>query len=413
MATTFYERKNNAVSTLLSQLTAGATSATLASGGGAKFPSSGTWLATIWDNTTYPANPSGDPNMEVVLVTSRSSDTLTITRAQSGTADVTHAAGSYVGLLIMDEALDQHETAINALENAIGSNGGMVNGKIVTSVASSDLTVAIKTLAGTDPSTTDPVYVRIGNTVRSITAALSVTKADATNWFGSGSTGLAALERNYYVYLLWNTTPATDTVTLGFALNPNGLTYADFNNTSTSPLYFAFSGSDTPTSTDEMQNVGRFNAILGATATFIWTLPAVSRVYSVPKYDQISFYAEATTNQGSITTIADLTSITIDMPIVGAGQRVELTCHIPSITVDTDGATATISIRESSTQIQALLIHLDTTTGSAAHGGTVSASFIPTAGVHTYKASLAFTTGTGTAVMAATAQGFILGKLIS
>ena len=63
--------------------------------------------------------------------------------------------------------------------------GYMINGKIDVSVANSDLTVAIKTLSGNNPSTSEPVYVRIGDTVRSITSALSVTRNDGTNWFNS------------------------------------------------------------------------------------------------------------------------------------------------------------------------------------------------------------------------------------
>ena len=53
--------------------------------------------------------------------------------------------------------------------------GFLINGKIVRTVDSGNMTFAIKTLAGNDPSATDPVYCRIGNTVRSITSALSVT----------------------------------------------------------------------------------------------------------------------------------------------------------------------------------------------------------------------------------------------
>jgi hypothetical protein len=49
------------------------------------------------------------------------------------------------------------------------------NGKISVTVAADNLTVAIKTLAGTDPSLSTPVYIRIGDTIRTITSALSVT----------------------------------------------------------------------------------------------------------------------------------------------------------------------------------------------------------------------------------------------
>jgi len=82
----------------------------------------------------------------------------------------------------------------------------MINGKIDVSVASSDLTVAIKTLSGNNPSTSEPVYVRIGDTVRSITSALSVTRNDGTNWFNSGSSELATFEVDYFVYLGYNAT---------------------------------------------------------------------------------------------------------------------------------------------------------------------------------------------------------------
>src|ERR1035437_3885274 len=54
-----------------------------------------------------------------------------------------------------------------------GPQGFATNYKIVTSVSSGNLTVALKTLAGGDPSATDPIYVRIGDTVRTITAATS------------------------------------------------------------------------------------------------------------------------------------------------------------------------------------------------------------------------------------------------
>jgi hypothetical protein len=58
---------------------------------------------------------------------------------------------------------------IEALENAAHSGGhSMLNGTLVASVGSNALTVAVKTLAGTDPSATDPVYVL----TRSATAAL-------------------------------------------------------------------------------------------------------------------------------------------------------------------------------------------------------------------------------------------------
>jgi hypothetical protein len=171
------------------------------------------------------------------------------------------------------------------LSSIYGPQGFMRNGKIVTSVSANDLTVSIKTLAGADPSASDPVYVRIGNDERTITTATSKTLNDGTNWFNSGSTSLATFEVDYFVYLIWNTTPATDRVDLGFARIPYGRTYADFSGTTTNEKYLAFSGADTPASTDEVEVVGRFNATLSATAAFNWSIPATSVIVNRPIFE--------------------------------------------------------------------------------------------------------------------------------
>lgn len=157
--------------------------------------------------------------------------------------------------------------------------GGMINGKIVTSVAANNLTVAIKTLAGADPSASDPVYIRIGNTVRSITSARSVTKNAGTNWCAAGSAEIATKEVDYFVYLGYN---ATDGVVIGFSRIPCALTYGDFSATTTNDKYCAISTITNATSTDEYEVVGRFNAILSAGAGFTWSIPGTSIVISRP-----------------------------------------------------------------------------------------------------------------------------------
>lgn len=148
----------------------------------------------------------------------------------------------------------------------------MLNGKISVTVASNNITVALKTLAGTDPSTSDPVYVRIGDTVRSVTAALSVTKNAGTQWFGLG-TPFATLEQQFFVYLIWNTTPATDVVDIGFARVPYFRVYSEASGTTTNEKYLAYGNASAPTSTDDMVNVGRFSATLSAAASYNWSVP--------------------------------------------------------------------------------------------------------------------------------------------
>lgn len=158
--------------------------------------------------------------------------------------------------------------------------GFMINGKIVTSIASNDLVVAIKTLAGNNPSATDPVYVRIGNTVRSITAALSVTLADGTNWMNLGSTEHATQDVDLFAYLGYN---ATDGVVLGCSRIPYARKYGDFSATSTNEKYAAISTIATAGSSDEYELIGRFNATLSGSGTsYLWTIPATSIIINRP-----------------------------------------------------------------------------------------------------------------------------------
>lgn len=64
------------------------TSIVLSSGDGAKLPDPSTDgdFNVVWFNNTDYFDPSDDPNREIVRVTAKSSDTLTVTRAQEGTS---------------------------------------------------------------------------------------------------------------------------------------------------------------------------------------------------------------------------------------------------------------------------------------------------------------------------------------
>jgi hypothetical protein len=78
---------------------------------------------------------------------------------------------------------DGSVTASKLATSAIGSGMNMVNGTIVPSVAGSALTVALKTLAGNDPSAADPIFLVFRNAtaatgdyvVLTLTAAISFT----------------------------------------------------------------------------------------------------------------------------------------------------------------------------------------------------------------------------------------------
>lgn len=91
---------NNARATLATSITAASTSISLATGKGALFasPSGGNWqLATLTDGTNY----------EIVKITARSTDTLTVTRGQEGTSARTWAANALIYAGITTGSLDR------------------------------------------------------------------------------------------------------------------------------------------------------------------------------------------------------------------------------------------------------------------------------------------------------------------
>lgn len=161
-------------------------------------------------------------------------------------------------------------TALSVAELYKLPEGVMYNGKIVPSVSSNNLTVAIKGKDGNDPSSTNPVYVVINGTLRTITSALSVTKNAGTNWFNAGSAELATKEIDYFVYLGYN---VTDGVVIGFSRIPSSCSYDGFSSTSTNEKYCAISTINNASSTDFYNVIGRFSAVLSAGAGYTWSVP--------------------------------------------------------------------------------------------------------------------------------------------
>jgi len=154
------------------------------------------------------------------------------------------------------------------------TEGQMINGKLAVSVNSNNLTVAIKTLAGNDASTSDPIYIMINGVLRTLTTALSVTKNAGTNWFNAGSSELAAHEIDYFAYLAWDSSNAA--VRIGFARIPYARIYSDFSATATDERHGAFSTA--PGGNDSVYVVGRFAATLSAGPSYTWSIPSYTNV---------------------------------------------------------------------------------------------------------------------------------------
>lgn len=156
------------------------------------------------------------------------------------------------------------------------TEGQPVNGKFVVTVVSNDLVLALKTLAGTDPSPSSPVYIRINGTIRTVTSALSVTKADGTSWAGLGSPELGGIEHDLFIYLGYNT---TDGVVIAWCRKNHFRQYGEFSTSTTNESYAAISTTTNAAATDYYTLVGRFAATLSLAGTsHLWTVPTFTAI---------------------------------------------------------------------------------------------------------------------------------------
>ena len=198
-------------------------------------------------------------NVQIALATSVTTPGTSLTAAVMN--NIENGIDALDNKLVIDEAV------LTALS---GQLQNITNNRIVPSVASNNLTVALKGVDGNNPSSTNPVTVRIGNTIRTVTSALSVTLNAGTNWFGSGAAELATKEIDYFVYLGYN---VIDGVTIGVARVPAAGLYGDFSATSTNALYAAISTITHAAAGDEYTVIGRFAATLSASAAYQWSVP--------------------------------------------------------------------------------------------------------------------------------------------
>lgn len=178
-------------------------------------------------------------------------------------------ANDTLGLLAATQTFTNKTIGTSNLISFNSPQGFLINGQISPTVASNNLTVAIKGMNGQDPSATNPVYIRINNTIRSITAALSVTLNSATNWFNAGSSELATNEIDYFVYLAWDS--SNSLIRIGIARVSHLRLYSAFSGTATDAKFGGFNVN--PGATDDVEVIGRFGATLSAGAGYTWTVP--------------------------------------------------------------------------------------------------------------------------------------------
>jgi hypothetical protein len=176
------------------------------------------------------------------------------------------SGGSFASTTILTSNIDTF-----SFKNINAPEGFLINGKIVPSVASNNLTVALKTLAGTDATASDPIYVRIAGVVRSITSALSVTANAGTNYLDLGSAELATKEADLFVSLCWNTSGSNFVMLVTRTIEN---IFGEYINNNTGGKGRITGGSTSGIdSFDSCVVIGRFAGTLSAGAGFTWTVP--------------------------------------------------------------------------------------------------------------------------------------------
>ena len=135
---------NNAHSTLASSISTSATSITVASGQGARFPSlsSGEYFyATLIDTSN---------NLEIVKVTARSTDVLTATRAQESTSARAFSSGDRIELRVTAQGLvDATTPAADSIVNSmIATDAVNADSIVANAVGASELNVSGNGTAG-------------------------------------------------------------------------------------------------------------------------------------------------------------------------------------------------------------------------------------------------------------------------
>jgi len=187
------------------------------------------------------------------------------------------------GTIIVADSVQSLGVKWDYLLNQIyAQEGAGLNYQILRSVVTNDLTVAIKDKNGNDASSTNPISFRIGTSSRNLTAALSITALDGSNYCLLGSAELAAKDTDVFVYVGWRASDAS--IFLAVSRIPWAITYADFSATLANAKYAIYSGA-APAGTDEVICIGRVNVQLSAAASYQWSVPATSIIVSKPIFE--------------------------------------------------------------------------------------------------------------------------------
>lgn len=132
---------------------------------GSGFPSVGTFRCVIQDSEDNPTS------REIVLVTARSSNTLTVTRGQESTSGVNHADGSYIAIVLTAGAITSSSGYLLAFKSHTAGDETTTSttlvdldatNAVVTFTAPASGSVLIRLTAVVGPQATASSYVSWG-----------------------------------------------------------------------------------------------------------------------------------------------------------------------------------------------------------------------------------------------------------
>lgn len=124
MSTAWLQTRNNAHDILAADVLAGDATIEVTTAA-TQFPATYPYRVTIWDAATH-ADPGDDPGMEIVQVTGRAGNVLSVTRAQEGTAAAAHTAGDVVRLLVTAGMVQQVQDTIAAHDHSAAGDGAQI-----------------------------------------------------------------------------------------------------------------------------------------------------------------------------------------------------------------------------------------------------------------------------------------------
>lgn len=217
-----------------------------------------------------------------------------------------------------------------------GSSSTIQTRYIITpSISSNNLVFAIKYIDGNDPTSTNKLTFRVGNTEYDLTSSLSFTKNAGTAWMNMSSTELQGKNVDLFAYAIGETGGSAG-LKFGYSRIPYATTMGDFVNTTTDEKYIAGNWTNF-NSTDSVTNIGRFRAQLSSGNN--WSIPSSSVInYPIMVSDILTWQPVFSAN-GSMTYTSVTTSLA-EYTVDGRSMKIE------SVVFGTTGGSSSTAIRQ-------------------------------------------------------------------